>query len=451
MKLFIGLVMTFNPQSLLYFDISLVIIHVFICLYISYYYFKKIKNPDDFSFGVKGASTIMFVCSIFATAVGAGSTIGYVDKLYDGGFIIFIFIQPFSWILTSKILVPKIYNLQFCSTLSQAVGKLYGTSASFVTVFAIVLETIGTICMQSMGIGVILEYFFGIEFLYGVFIGYSVIALYGMIGGIRGIMAIDVYQFILFFLIIPIAYVVVSSRFNGVEEILLKIPKSEFKFEFNFKNFIILISVLVTSLMPAVSAPYMHRYLMLCETPKKLKTIFNYLFCITIPFIFSIFVIAYIMKANYFGVGENIMLKFISEYVPVGLKGLMIVGLFAIIMSTSDSHINSASVALTKDLIKVLCPRLTEKQELRVLRSVVLIISIIPLFILSKNLFELIWIFRACGIYLIIIPLFAALYYFPANLKSFYIGIATGLIFIFLTLKFLPEYTLLYVLTEVHH
>ena len=302
--------------------------------------------------------------------------------------------------------------------------------------------------MQSMALGVIFEYFFGIEFAYGVFIGYGSIALYGMIGGIRGIMAIDVYQFIIFFLIIPIAYAVVSTNFNGVEEVLLKIPKSEFKFEFNFKNIIILISVLFASLMPSISAPYMHRYLMLSETPKKLKTIFNYLFCITVPFMFSIFVIACIMKANYYGTGENIMLKFISDYVPVGLKGFIIVGLFAVIMSTSDSYINSASVALTKDLIKVLYPSLTEKQELRVLRFFILIISIIPLFMLSKNLFELIWIFRACGVYLIIIPFFAALYYFPANLKSFYIGIFTGLIFIYLTLKFLPQYTLLYVLTS---
>ena len=89
--------------------------------------------------------------------------------------------------------------------------------------------------MQSMALGVIFEYFFGIEFTYGVFIGYGSIALYGMIGGIRGIMAIDVYQFIIFFLIIPIAYAVVSTHFNGVEEVLLKIPKSEFKFEFNLK------------------------------------------------------------------------------------------------------------------------------------------------------------------------------------------------------------------------
>ncbi|MFK7761573.1 MAG: sodium:solute symporter [Candidatus Midichloriaceae bacterium] len=352
-----------NPQNLSIFDISLVVIHVFICFVIAFYYFRKIKKADDFSFGLKNSSTIMFVCTIFATVVGAGTTIGYIDELYNGGIIILIFVllQPVFWLITAKLIVPKIYNLQFCSTISQVMEKLYGKSAGFVTVLVAIIEAIGFICVQAIAVGAMCEYFFGMSFSLGVLIGYVIISVYGIVGGIRGIMTIDIYQFMIFFLIIPIAYAVVSSRFNGVEQIILNIPKSTFEFDFSFKNVIILLSFMMASLLPEISPPFMQRYLMLSATPKKLKTVFQNLFFISIPFMLSICVIAYIMKANEVGLTENVIFRFISHYVPIGIKGVMIVGLLAVIMSTSDSYLNSTSVIITKDFIKVLFPNLTDK------------------------------------------------------------------------------------------
>ena len=154
-----------NPQNLSIFDISLVVIHVFICFVIAFYYFRKIKKADDFSFGLKNYSTIMFVCTIFATVVGAGTTIGYIDELYNGGIIILIFVllQPVFWLITAKLIVPKIYNLQFCSTISQVMEKLYGKSAGFLTVLVAVIEAIGFICVQAIAVGAMCEYFFGMS------------------------------------------------------------------------------------------------------------------------------------------------------------------------------------------------------------------------------------------------------------------------------------------------
>ncbi len=439
-----------NPQGLSIFDISLVIIHIFICFGIAFYYFRKIKKADDFSFGLKNYSTTMFVCTIFATVVGSGTTIGYVDHLYNGGiiFLIYVLLQPVFWLITAKLIVPKIYNLQFCSTISQVMERLYGKSAGFITVLVAVIEAIGFICLQAIAIGAICAYFFGMNFSLGVFIGYVIIATYGMVGGIRGIMAIDIYQFMIFFLIMPIAYAVVSSQFNGVEQIILSIPESTFEFDFSFKNIVILLSFLTASLLPEISPPFMQRYLMLSATPKKLKTVFYNLFFISIPFMLSLCVIAYIMKVNDVGLAENVIFRFISHYVPIGIKGIMIVGLFAVIMSTSDSYLNSTSVIITKDFIKVLFPDLTDKQELRMLRLFIIVISLIPLLLVSYDLFETTRLFRAFGIQMIIIPFFAGLYDFQSRKNSFGFGMLGGVLFTTVTLCYFSEYPLLYVLTS---
>jgi Na+/proline symporter len=439
-----------NPQNLSIFDISLVIIHVLICFGIAFYYFRKIKKADDFSFGLKNYSTIMFVCTIFATGIGAGTAIGYVDKLYNGGLIILIFIlsQPFFWLMSSKFLVPKIYNLQFCSTISQVMAKLYGKSGGFITVLASVVETIGAICVQAIAIGAMCSYFFGMSFSLGVLLGYFIISVYGMVGGIKGIMAIDIYQFMIFFLIIPIAYAIVSWKFNGVEQIILNIPESTFEFDFSFKNIVILLSFLTASLLPEIAPPLMQRYLMLAATPKKLKVILQNLFFISIPFMLSLCIIAYIMKANDVGLTENVIFRFISHYVPIGIKGVMIMGLFAVIMSTADSYLNSASVIITKDFIKVLFPDLTDKQELRILRLFILIISLVPLLLISSNLFEIFWLFKTFGTQMILIPFFAGLYDFQPRKHSFIYGVLGGFLFAVITVLYFPEYIMLHVLTS---
>jgi Na+/proline symporter/signal transduction histidine kinase len=439
-----------NPQNLSIFDISLVLIHILICFGIALYYFRKIKKADDFSFGLKNYSTIMFVCTIFATGIGAGTAIGYVDHLYNGGLIILIFIlsQPFFWLISSKFLVPKICNMQFCSTISQVMEKLYGRSGGFITVLVSVVEVIGAICVQAIAIGAMCTYFFGMNFSLGVLLGYVVISVYGMIGGMRGIMAIDIYQFMIFFLIIPIAYAIVSWKFNGVEQVILNIPVSTFEFDFSFKNIVILLSFLTASLVPEISPPLMQRYLMLATTPKKLKIVLQNLFFISIPFMLSLCVIAYIMKANDVGLTENVIFRFISYYVPIGIKGLMIVGLFAVIMSTADSYLNSASVIITKDFIKVLFPDLTDKQELRILRFFIIVISLIPLLLISSNLFETIWLFKTFGTQMILIPFFAGLYDFQPKKYSFIYGVLGGFLFALITVLCFPEYTMLHVLTS---
>jgi hypothetical protein len=134
--------------------------------------------------------------------------------------------------------------------------------------------------------------------------------------------------------------------------------------------------------------------------------------------------------------------------VPIGLKGVMIVGLFAIIMSTSDAYLNAASVIITKDFIKVLFPNLTDKQELRILRVFIVIISLIPLLLVSNNLFENIWLSRTFGIHMLIIPLFAGLYDFQAKKHSFIFGVLVGFLFAVVSVFYFPEYTMLYVLTS---
>ena len=48
----------------------------------------------------------------------------------------------------------------------------------------------------------------------------------------------------------------------------------------------------------------------------------------------------------------HILSYMVQDFIPIGLKGFVIAGLLAVIMSTADTELNAGSVALVHDVIK---------------------------------------------------------------------------------------------------
>ena len=64
-------------------DIAIVISHLVICIGIGFYHFKNIKTAQDFCTVREGkALPTILVCTIFATAIGGGTIVGYIDEIY---------------------------------------------------------------------------------------------------------------------------------------------------------------------------------------------------------------------------------------------------------------------------------------------------------------------------------------------------------------------------------
>ena len=322
----------FNDLTVI--DVSIILIHFLICVAIAFYHWRRIKTDTDFyslNFG-KALPTIL-VCTIFATTIGGGTVIGYVNEMYRNPIIlIFIITQPIYWLITSKIIISGIDKIKGCTSLTQVMNKIFGKPGKIIGFYVVVLESIGASSMQIVEFGFICEYFFQVNFLSGIVIGIVVINIYSLLGGLRGIIAIDIMQFLVFFIVIPASYVMTikNSNFNG--HFIDTISFSKFNMEFNL---VIIISLLISSLIPEVAAPLMQRYLMLAHDKKALKTVFKKLFMISTPFMFSLCLIAYLIIINSEGkaLSYNVILSYI-DWLPIGIKGLMISGLFKAIKLT---------------------------------------------------------------------------------------------------------------------
>ena len=412
-------------------DIAIVISHLVICIGIGFYHFKNIKTAQDFCTVREGkALPTILVCTIFATAISGGTVIGLVDEIYNNPMVLlYIITQPFYWFITSKIITSGIHKFKDCMTLTQVLYQIWGGAGKYIGLYTVIIDSIAFITLQLLAFASICNYFFEIDYITGLAIGIVVINSYSIMGGFRGIIAIDVFQFLIFFVIIPVSYIVTIQTVSFTGSFLNSISLSNYKMEFSMP---IAIGLISASLLPEIAAPFMQRYLMLADNTKALKLVFKKLFMIAIPFMLSICLIGYliIVKSPKNPFFSNIIFNYI-DWLPLGIKGMMISGLFAIIMSTADSHMNATSVIISTDFLKKYFLRIRGKQLLLIIRCIILLLSFFPFILLmyKDTLFQLMSIFRSFGTNILVIPLSVSLLGYKISKKQFLSSILFSLLF----------------------
>jgi SSS family solute:Na+ symporter len=228
--------------------------------------------------------------------------------------------------------------------------------------------------------GYVFELFLGIERWLGILIGCSIVIVYTTVGGMRAVVYTDVMQFTILVIGIPLTFILAIVHLGGVSHVssLLHADHINIWGHMTPLAFIVLfVSFLVgETLVP----PYVQRLLI----GKNLKqtshgTFLSGLF--SIPFFFItgfIGLTALILNPT---LNANLALPYVVQTVlPVGIEGLVIAAIIAIVMSSADSFLNSAAVSVTNDIIKPLSPcALSEKAQLLIARLATVVIGLLAI------------------------------------------------------------------------
>lgn len=141
--------------------------------------------------------------------------------------------------------------------------------------------------------------------------------------------------------------------------------------------------------------------------------------------------IAVLLRADtYELLAENILGYIIEHYAYTGLKGLLVIGIIAMLMSTADSYINSASILLAHDFCVPMNIEGAKHNELLLTKLSALILGLFALFLalITNNLLEIIVIMASFYMPLVTVPLFLAIFGFRTSNKSYIFGIFVGAI-----------------------
>ncbi|MFN5382292.1 MAG: sodium:solute symporter, partial [Alphaproteobacteria bacterium] len=421
-------------NNLHWIDICVIGIYLILCLVIGLYKSGKIKTIREYTLGSGRISTTVLFFTIFATHVGAGATIGVVEKIHSMGLILAVSImfEPLFWFITAKVFAGNIntFKKAGCMSVSDIMGFLYGKQGKWAANILSILFGMSLIGTQVLAIGYLFNYFLGLSHFIGILIGFGVLVVYSLFGGIRAVAFTDTFQGLVLLVAIPIACTIALHEVGGYGLILEALPETHLSIDFTWDNMLLLASMLACNIVPMSQGAFMQRFLMANNSKQLTKTLVNVGF-VCVPFIMVICLIGFVMKVQAPDVDpNNAFFYLINNYLPVGITGLLISGVLATIMSTADSWLNTTSVVCAHDIAKTLFPNLSDKQELLIARLSVVIVAFfsLTLALSATSLMELAWFAVNFWEPIIFIPIASGFMKFQTNSKSFVSSAILGII-----------------------
>lgn len=126
---------------------------------------------------------------------------------------------------------------------------------------------------------------------------------------------------------------------------------------------------------------------------------------------------------------NNLLTHIINNYSYTGLKGLIAVGIMAVIMSTADSYINSASILFSHNFCKPLQIRFAVNNELLLSRIASVFIGMGAFFLAfnAKSILDLTLLIWGSYMPIVTVPLMLAIFGFRSSSKSVIIGMSAGI------------------------
>jgi Na+/proline symporter len=392
-------------------DILLIFLYLVGCLFIGLYKATKIKTLEEYSLGKSQYPSTIMTATIFATSISSYSTIGTIEKIYTlGFFFILTFIaKPVFFLISGHMLSRNIEQFKGCMSISDMFEVLYGKSPKILVTLVSLLMCIGMVTIQIYAISIILHAI-GIDSFKGTIISFMVLICYSSLGGVRAVSFTDLFQFLVFFIALP---VICSSAFWGVggfSGIYNHLGSEYFNLNLSTKDIILFVSIFAFNSIPALAPPVMQRMLMVKSSVRVSKIFYtNALLCI--PFFLIIAIIGMTVKiscANSDNLEKDII-RFLVDGVPNGVAGLVISGLLAIIMSTADSYLNTASIIFTKDILKGLLKKEESLLQVKIVSFVLGILSI-PIALKGINIVDFFWALSSLWSPIIFIPMLVGCY-----------------------------------------
>lgn len=289
----------------------------------------------------------LFVATLVATWYGG--IFGVTRIAFEKGIYNFI-TQGVFWYITYLIfaifLIDKIKKSD-AVTLPDLIGKNFGPRSEKISAIFNFFNVVPVV--YTISIGLLLQSFLGGSLILMSSLGVLLVVTYSMFGGFRAIVYSDLIQFIVMCVSVALVLLFSYSTFGGISFLQKSLPPTYFSLtgtESLFTTFVWGFIALSTLVDP--------NFYQRCFAAKDKKTAQRGIYISTIIWILfdicttagAMYAASTIPSAN----PETAYLVYAMQILPSGIRGVLLAGLFATILSTIDSYIFTAGTTLIYDL-----------------------------------------------------------------------------------------------------
>lgn len=399
---------------------------------------RGVRNITSYAIGDRNFSTSTIVSTIVATWISGEYFFTIASEAYNNG-LYFIWGATVSdlvcFLLISIVFAPRMAEFLGKLSIAEAMGGLYGEKVRIITAISGFVGITGLISVQLKAAGIVFEYALGVSSDFGSIIAGIIITVYSSLGGIKSVTFTDFIQFITFGIVVPVIVYYLLKSIHNVDEIANILGNNssfDYKkvFDFTQPKSLYFLFLFLFSAIPGFS-PAMFQRISMSKDTKQVSKSFTIAAFTCFMLGVSICWIGVLTIALHPDIDPNDVVKMVvaDSSAVTGLKGLILVGIMAMIMSTVDSYINSTSVLITHDFLKPLNVVLFDK-ELLSARIISLLIGIfsIGLSLRDNSLLNLLILSYSFYMPVVSVPFMMAILGFRSTEKSVILGMSAGLV-----------------------
>lgn len=414
------------------FDITIVVLYLAILIFTGLRGGKNVKNAADFTAAGKRYGTLVIFATLSASFIGGGYSSGNAAAAFENGIgtALALFGFGIGMILIGTFLVSGVRRFPHAHTVGGVIGAAYGERAQRLTGVFAFLCCAGVVGAQMESIGLVFHTLLGVSPTMGTVLGCAVVLIYTTFGGLGSVIFADMVQFVLLAVGMPLLLFLAMREGGGTSAVLAALPSDLLSplSHITLPAFLSLFFAMMCG--EALAPPYMQR-LLIGKSPRTTArgTVLSGLF--SLPFFLVTAGVGLAARAlQVTDTPALAMPALIMKILPVGLRGILMAAMVSIILSAADGFLNGATVSLVCDTILPRRPQLSDRAQLRLLRTVNLAtgLAAVCVSLCVPDVFSILLLAYSFWSPVILVPLAAALLGKRRNSRTFFVSAAVGFV-----------------------
>jgi SSS family transporter len=406
-------------------DLTLVGLYLAAMLGVGFFASRKIKDNLDFSIAGRGIGFFLLLGTLVGTTIGAASTLGKAGKAMEFGVAVFFATLAYpTGLFLFGLMAPAIRRTRIWS-ITDALHQRYGKGIKLAFGITLVLSVTSMFGTQLLAVGLTLTSILG-ETVIGhtqiILITGAVMILYTVMGGLVAVAYTDFIQSLIMVVSIGLLLPGFILADVGTAVALDYVTPQPGRFWGGLSP-VYVVSIFLIDLPFCLIDPSLWQRAAAAENPAVIR---KAMFLTSGVYVYWSFVVVFLgiaafhffpdlAKASH-GV-DGAIPRLIVHYMPVGLKGICMAGMMAVMMSTASAVLLIAGTSFSRDIFQTLRPETDERTALTVSRIFIVIIGILGVYFAlnMKGIFDLILMAFAIFVSGAFVPTLAALFWEKAT------------------------------------
>ena len=328
------------------------------------FYKRSDKGINSFLFAGRKLTIPSLVATLVSTWYGGILEVGRFT--YENGIVTWIIFGLFYYIaalLFVKYIAPKIIESSI-PTIPELFLKSFGKIPALIAIACVILLTTPAPYLKILA--TLFDFVWGIPVFWALILGASFSLVYAVTGGFSAIVRTDKLQFVLMFTGFSTLLLSAYSKYGGISFLTANTPEFAFSIPGNFSWTFIFVwgfIALITFIDPGFyQRSFAGQSLKTVQRGILISVGFWVIFdCMTVlSGLYALAVLPIVETSPYLDLAALLL--------PPFARGLFLVSLFAIVMSTVDSFTFISAYTIGRDLPTVLGLKLTDKRMIQLTR-----------------------------------------------------------------------------------